>query len=432
MDLVGSDSTNEESLRKMWGDSMKACKCSTARITYDDFLLIMKGQTREDVVAHAAHVSIPRIESTPQLGTGVLQMVKEEEAEFLRSPKTIDKIKTPSGMRLMPPLMPLTPKAQPHELDTPLSMDNDDGILVNMASPNYPMVPGLTPPATPRRGAIDYISPRSSPLLLSATRSTEDLSSLNHSNSEMPRVLRIPSIPRPELYARQKSRSLDETQLQSALDMSMPAFIPSDVRRAVALPESDSRSAFVNDPKVTGLQVNRKLYRAHRTMRLSVMEACKRFEEEQAKRARDVLLAQEEEDNKARKGHAGLVMRRVENKTVSSEAIKQFLEQSRKAQQDLMEKANKRGGRGRRIRKKTISDMGAMMGSLSNEEMTKISLQAVSPESEREQVPPSIPPVIETKPLEEDSADIRGATVPGDFRKVNDPFGAHGKYAALM
>jgi hypothetical protein len=143
-------------------------------------------------------------------------------------------------------------------------------------------------------------------------------------------------------------------------------------------------------------------------------------------------LAQEEEENKARKGHAGLVMRRVENKTVSSEAVKQLLEQNRKEQQKLMEKANRIGGRGRRIRKKTISDMSGIMGSLSNEEMTKISIQAAKPQTDREAVPPSIPPVIETKALEEDAADIRGATVPGEFRKVNDPFGAHGKYASLI
>lgn len=437
MDLVGSDSSNEDALRKMWGESMKAYKCSTARITYDDFLLIMKGQTREDVVSHSAQIPIARVESTPLLGTGGLQVVEEEEADFLlassmTSGKTRTPSGTPAGIRPITPLAPLTPKGHSPETDTPLSMDDDVGIPVTGTSTIYPMVPGLTPPVTPSRGAANYVSPRTSPRLYSSVRSTEDLTILNNSNPEMlPGLLRIPSMPRPQLYCRQKSRSLDESQLQSCLDMLMPAAFPTDVRRAVALPDSDTRSAIVNDPTVSALQGNRKLYRAHRTMRLSVMEACKRFEEEQAKRALDVLLAQEEENNKTRKGHAGLVMRRVENKTVSSEAIKQFLEQNRKEQQDLMEKANKRGGRGRRIRKKTISDMGAMMGSLSNEEMTSISMQAAAPQSERERVPPSIPPVIETKPqpLEED---IRGATIPGEFRKVNDPFGAHGKYAALM
>jgi hypothetical protein len=428
MDLVGSDSSNEEAYRKMWGDSMKDCKCSTARITYDDFLLIMKGQTREDVVP----APVPRVESTPQLSGGLLTVHEEIISKASPRPASLnsDKIKpgdisTPSGVRPVTPLMPVTPSAAVG-IDTPLSMDDDDGIVVT--NPNYPMVPSFTPPVTPLRGAVDYVSPRSSPRV-ATTRSTDDLTSLNNSNPDMPRVMPIPSMPRPALLTlRQKSRSLDETQLQSCLDF-LPAAFPTDARRAVALPEADGKS---QDPSVSALQANRKLYRAHRQMRLSVMEASKRFEEQQARHARNVLLAQEEEENKARKGHAGLVMRRVENKTVSSEAVKQLLEQNRKEQQKLMEKANRIGGRGRRIRKKTISDMSGIMGSLSNEEMTKISIQAAKPQTDREAVPPSIPPVIETKALEEDAADIRGATVPGEFRKVNDPFGAHGKYASLM
>ena len=429
MDLVGSDASNEETYRKMWGDSMKACNCSTARITYDDFLLIMKGQTREEMLP----APMPRVESTPQLSAGLLS-VKEEDTFGKASPRPAslnsDKIipsdvSTPSGLRPVTPLIPLTPSGAA-VIDTPLSMDDDDGIVVN--KPSYPMVPSFSPPGTPLRGAIGYVSPRSSPRL-ATTRSTEDLAGLNNSNPDMPRVMPIPNMPRPSLLSvRQKSRSLDETQLQSCLDL-LPTAFPSDARRAVALPEANGKS---HDPSVTALQANRQLYRAHRQMRLSVMEASKRFEEQQAKHARNVLLAQEEENNKARKGHAGLVMRRVENKTISSEAVKQLLEQNRKEQQKLMEKANRIGGRGRRIRKKTISDMSGIMGSLSNEEMTKISIQAAKPQTDREAVPPSIPPVIETKPLEEDGADIRGATVPGEFRKVNDPFGAHGKYASLM
>jgi hypothetical protein len=432
MDLVGSCSTNEEAWRKMWGDSMKACKCTSARITYDDFVLIMKGQTCDDI---AAHVPMPRVESTPQLSNGMLHVVIEEESEFFQaSPIGGDRVRTPSGtpsaFRLIAPLMPLTPNGHSHELDTPLSMDDDDGVRQIITSPNYPMVPALTPPSTPRRGPVDYVSPRSSPYMMSIVRSSEDLVSLNNSNPEMPSIARIPSIPKPGLYFRQKSRSLDETQLPSALEVvKVTAGFPSDARRAVALPEAGLTT--VNYSNVSTIQINRKLYRAHRQMRLSVMEACKRFEEQQAKRARDVLLAQEAETDKARKGHAGLVMRRVENKTVSSEEIKQFLEQNRKAQQNLMEKANRRGGRGRRSRKKTISDMSSLMGSLSSEEMTKISMQATIPESDEEKVPPNIPPIIETTPLEENGDDIRGATIPGEFRKVRDPFGAHGKYASL-
>jgi hypothetical protein len=44
MDLMGSDALqSEDAMRRMWGDSLRAVKCQHARITYDDFLLLMKG-----------------------------------------------------------------------------------------------------------------------------------------------------------------------------------------------------------------------------------------------------------------------------------------------------------------------------------------------------------------------------------------------------
>eukprot|EP00539_Tryblionella_compressa_P011966 CAMPEP_0178807966 /NCGR_PEP_ID=MMETSP0745-20121128/17237_1 /TAXON_ID=913974 /ORGANISM="Nitzschia punctata, Strain CCMP561" /LENGTH=1004 /DNA_ID=CAMNT_0020468053 /DNA_START=129 /DNA_END=3143 /DNA_ORIENTATION=- len=421
MDLVGSDSTNEEAMRKMWGDSMKACNCSTARITYDDFLLIMKGQSREEV----SHV--PRVESAPKLngGSSLLQVVKEDVQGVAGMNGSA--LGTPSGMRPVTPLMPLSPAIPP--IETPLSMDDDDDMVATSLS-SLPKVPDFTPPVTPKRGAQDYISPRTSPQIV-VTRSTDNLPGLtvNSSDAEITNAVPVPSIPRPgALVMRQKSRSMDESQLKSCLNHLL---IPSDARRAVALPETNPQNSLTTDPNISALQVNRQLYRAHRQMRLSVMEACKRFEEQQAKRARDVLLAQEEENNRTRNSHAGLVMRRVENKTVSSEAVKNLLEKNRKEQQDLMEKASQRGGRGKRVRKKTISDMSGIMGSLSNEEMTKISVLAAKPAPPEAPACP-IPPVIETTTLEETGADIRGATIPGEFRKVNDPFGAHGKYASLM
>ena len=89
-----------------------------------------------------------------------------------------------------------------------------------------------------------------------------------------------------------------------------------------------------------------------------------------------------------------------------------------------MEMANRRGGRGKRHRKKTISDIGGMLGSMAQEEMTKLSIEAAA-SSEME---PDVPTIIETSGTEDDDTNPRGATVPGDFRKVNDPFGVHGKY----
>jgi len=224
-------------------------------------------------------------------------------------------------------------------------------------------------------------------------------------------------VPKPNsIHVRGKSRSFDEREMKKSFDV--------DSRRAVALPEHDPemKKTFVNDKQMSALQVNRQLYRSHRQMRLSVIDACKRFEEQQAKHAHGVLLA--EKKNMANLGGvAGLVMRRVENKTVSSEEVKNLLEKNRREQQDLMEKANRRSGGRRSRRKKTVSDLSTMMGSLSSEEMTKAQGTKLS-----------IPPVIETKPLEvtDDDTNFRSATVPGEFRKVKDPFGSHGKYAAIV
>jgi hypothetical protein len=153
-----------------------------------------------------------------------------------------------------------------------------------------------------------------------------------------------------------------------------------------------------------------------------VFEASKRFEEQQAEHARNYLLAQEAENNKGPPKIAGLVMRRVENKTASSEEVKKLLETNRKEQQSLMEVASKRGGRGRRTRKKTISDMSGMMGSLSTDDLSNVTEQAAAA---TDSLPP-LPSVIETG---QDLDLVRGATVPGEFKKVKDPFGAHGKYA---
>merc|ERR1711957_878682 len=159
-----------------------------------------------------------------------------------------------------------------------------------------------------------------------------------------------------------------------------------DSRRAVALPEHnpETKNSLVNDKTLSALQVNRQLYRSHRQMRLSVIDACKRFEEQQTRHAHGILLALEKEKNIANMTSAGLVMRRVENKTVSSEEVSTLLEKNRKERQDLMEKANRRGG-GRGGRKmKTVSDLSVMMGSLSSEDMTKISIQAANKPSKFE------------------------------------------------
>jgi hypothetical protein len=115
---------------------------------------------------------------------------------------------------------------------------------------------------------------------------------------------------------------------------------------------------YTTDSHKPAWQQDRNLYRAHRQMRLSVLEASKRFEEQQTRHAREVLLAQEEL-REMKKGSAGLIMRRVENKTVSTEQIKNMLEQNQKHRLSIVEVASRRSGRG--IITETISDIAGML-----------------------------------------------------------------------
>lgn len=372
MNLVGNDShVSEEGMRKMWGDSMKAVNCSEAKVSFDDFLLLMKGQTRETAESEEL---------------GVMSMIDENGTGNVAC-----------GM------MPLTPiPSASDEImdidDTPLSMDDDDDL-------NATPTPfgALTPPVSPTRSLNGQSTPKAvkiSPFKLV----TDDM------HSELPNI----PIPKPGHYVRKRSRSFDENDFKQQIQN-----IPADARRAVALPGRDSK---IDDKNKSALQVNRQLYRAHRQMRLAVTEASKRFEEQQALRARNYLLAQEAEKDKGPSKIAGLVMRRVENKTVSSEEVKKLLEKNRKEQQSLMEVASRRGGRGRRIRKKTISDMSGMMGSLSQDDMSKIAQDAATT-NEQQPLLPAVEEAVELNPEL-----VRGATVPGEFKKVRDPFGAHGKY----
>jgi len=403
MDLMGSDAVQgEEALRKMWKDSMKDCNCSAARITYEDFVLIMKGQTRD---FENEGQGVARSDSGQRLNGALLHAVNEvDEVEIgltIGGDIAAPVVTTPQSLKAMNGFSPhLVPDVSDMEaLDSPLSMDEDDALpLVS----KYLGMPDFSLPASPKRRIISE-SKEQNPIVETA-KSTS-------SNPEAIDTYLTPNIPKPSvIHVRGKSRSFDEREMKNSFDI--------DSRRAVALPEHDPeiKKLFVADKQMSALQVNRQLYRSHRQMRLSVIDACKRFEEQQAKHARGVLLAEKNSANVG--GFAGLVMRRVENKTVSSEEVKNLLEKNRKEQQDLMEKANKRSGGRRSRRKKTVSDLSTMMGSLVSEEMTR----------------PTIPPVIETKPLElsDDDTNFRKATVPGEFRKVNDPFGSQGKYAAIL
>mmetsp|Transcript_2897 Transcript_2897/g.8124 ORF Transcript_2897/g.8124 Transcript_2897/m.8124 type:complete len:1038 (+) Transcript_2897:205-3318(+) len=451
MDLLGSDSVHsEEMMRKMWGDSMKAANCNKSRITYDDFLHLMKGQNAEVVDIEKTSM-LQRLSDSNRLLSVPEDIVESKEESMLDSQSILAsdaRAKTSalahSNASNMMPLTPISSMRDDDDMitDTPLSMDADDdgeyGIVMNGQQMMHSKetaesafrnarASGLTPPSSPHRGAADYISP------LSATSGVNKLSI--NPNLAFPQL----SMSASPVYIKKRSRSMgddDDTPPEFKDEIESPK--PSggdtrDARRAVLLLEHTRGApvAVEGEKQKTALQVNRQLYRTHRQMRLAVLEASKRFEEQQTRHAREVLIAQnDEEEGKKNLAPAGLVMRRGERKQVTSEAVSTLLETYRMQQEKLVEVANKRGGRGRRTRKKTKSDMSAMMGSLSQDELRGISEEAAKDAPVEAVKPPKnlstntpLAPVIEMVEPE-----LRGATVPGNFKPVRDPFSAKGKY----
>lgn len=482
MDLMGSDALqSEDDMRQMWGDSIKAIKSKHARITYDDFLLLMKGQTKEGTPSQDLERELES--SVTSLMGSALNVVPETvtTVESPQSPQRDEAAKTitlPSGdvvtvdgtiqpaaeqddsklspgiFSSSPPALlssqsaPTTPAQHKKIIDlaeeSPLSMDDDMDI-----TSSGPGVPGcaqsLTPPMSPCRGFEDYVTPGHQ------NRTMIDFKELRDG-------LMLPGLPqgaaglsKPPPYTRRRSRSMDD---QAETQETQELHAVADVVRDMMLPESGHLGAVERDSNKSALVVNRKLYRAHRQMRLAVVEASKRFEEQQAEHAREVILAArgaDDDDNEAAHGmiQAGLVMRHGHTKQVSSQAIRTLLEENRALQQTLVEKASRRGGRGRRSRKKTISDMSGMLNSMGQDEMNTVAQTAALEarcESDRvvpnrdnmyeDMAPPPVPPVVEVTETPIDPEDLsaegslRAATVPGEFRKTSDPFGSHGRYGA--
>lgn len=479
MELMGNDDLlSEEALEGMWTDGMKQAHSPNARITYDDFLLLMKGQSTEAPALEPLENSISRLQnamlfSVPEGQSGFEPIAEDElTSESKKGPTALpsrDKIDPDGKLKQFDGLVPSTesPVLQIHsapvsplkpldgadpDLESPLSMDDDEG-YDTMHQRNA--FRDLTPPQTPTRGAEDYITP------LTGRRSVD----FNTKNIES---ITVPGLPTksPTLYVRRRSRSVDDKDSEDKEEKNEPVFNP-DSRRATFLPEhSHTQSeieALVRDESKSALVVNRKLYRAHRQMRLAVLEASKRFEEQQAEHAKEVLMAQreEEEGGSTEEGgsaelnkpfHAGLVMKHGHKKQVSSEAIKKMLQDNQEEQQALVEKATRRGGRGRRTRKKTISDMSGMLAtSKGQDEMNQIAVDAASPGAEsssevltslsngdrvigkgwaknRASITEGIPTVPEEDLV---NPDMRAPTVPGEFRRTSDPFGADGQYGHL-
>jgi calcium-dependent protein kinase len=108
--------------------------------------------------------------------------------------------------------------------------------------------------------------------------------------------------------------------------------------------------SLIKDASQSPLVRNRSLYRAHRELRLAVLEASKRFEEKRANRVKATLLVTQ---GPSSAGHSspGLIVRNE-----SLDKPKSVLDH----QTDL-ENASHRGGRHRERRIKTVSDMSVLL-----------------------------------------------------------------------
>ncbi|KAL9182985.1 hypothetical protein ACHAXT_004264 [Thalassiosira profunda] len=461
LDLMGdlTDSEDEDAMLKMWGDSMMDVNCKYARsgaaqclINYEDFVLLMKGQKRErdsrflrsslepalgplpemteEESEHLTQTPLSSFNENDALVPAPLPVV--DESGMARTPSPGISAGTPSPgrksfLRMGSNSAPATPLHSGKRFgeippESPSSLDEDGGGgrvsfggEVQFAMPDL----DLTPPQTPVRGPADYVTPT----VHRATLDPALMSNLTPPDLTLPDVMPgADALIRPaSLMARGRSVSLDEKDTytsQQEAEVRKSMMFKRDSRRAMAIPEhTHNVSAIekvIEDRSKTPLVVNRKLYRAHREFRHAVTEACKRFEDEQMRRAKETLQAQE---SIGAKHTAGLVMRH--GQALSDQSITIFLQKTLQEQQKKVDKANRRGGRGRRSRKKTISDMSGMMGgpALPSPEAAASTARITVGGTTTEKKDAALAPVKENENL------LRNPTKPGEFRKTTyDPF----------
>lgn len=440
MNLVGNDELHsEDQLRALWKESMKSVNCTTAHIAYDNFLLLMKGQTKEpEIQPPSSRVSW--LNPVPE-GISIAESIAEENVEEMpESPHKETKESPPHSPRVAN-----LSEAESLLIENRITDEGSMSSLPNMTSPvmydessnsslGMPAVPSMDSPLAAKVSAEVQVA----------------------TGDQLPDFA---ALKKPSTITRGRSKSLAD-ESESFDESSAPAF-HGDTRRALALPERDPKVTEELAKNQSALAVSRHLYRAHRQMRLAVLEASRRFEEEQARRARDALMAQKtKEAGMMGLGQAGLVMRHGHREQVTTDAIRRYLDQYRAEQQQLVEKATRRGGRGRSKRKKTISDMSSMMNpSLGQDELAVIvSKAALTPEGSKNLLNASFNDLGEfpdlkgmvngaalpapTKTEDVTTVDsvaarpsiqmvdktLRKATVPGHFHQTKDPFSSDGMY----
>jgi calcium-dependent protein kinase len=378
MDLIGNGAGHsEEVLREMWGEA--SMNNEDAYITYEDFLLLMKGQSKPSKPAQSIHQ--PMLKKLP------LQPVMESLTEPQTPEQKTKSLKSSINSSFVP-----SPSSFEDDLsDGPLIMDDDDDGLINS---------GFSEAMRHQKGGVV----------------------LKESLAKPPTDVEASPT---DTRGRSKSVGSEE-----AKDSPVTTLVGMNSLRAINLPEhvatDEKLNSILNDKTKSSLVVNRELYRAHRSMRLAVLDASKRLEEEQQRRAREEMR---KEQARTRSAGAGLIMRH--GGELSADAIKQFVAQRKKEEEQKVQEAKSRGGR-RHNRNKTASDIRGMFGG-SGSELSNLTL----PTNRENAAPGGIPnfnhlrpPLTPTTPTKSSIApdlpelpEMRGATKPGQFRKTNyDPF----------
>ncbi|KAL7536604.1 hypothetical protein ACHAXR_007276 [Thalassiosira sp. AJA248-18] len=389
VDLIGNGGGHsEEQLREMWGEA--SINSTDANICYEDFLLLMKGQTRQSDALLPSTIQPKIRQTTPMIDKLSLHPVLEGSSE----PRS-----SAGGF-----MSPSSFEDAEEISDGPICIDDeeDDGALnqgfaeaMHHQGGGFAIKESLARPKTPESLTIPKGKARSK----------------SFDGEE-----KSPPPPAPASTVRQKNPL-----------------------KVVNLPEHNRTDGNVNallsDRSKTPLVVNRELYRAHRTMRLAVLEASKRLEEEQQRRAKEEI---QKERARSIQG-AGLIMRH--GGELSADAIKQFVVQQQKEEQQKVLDASKRAGRRGHTRNRTSSDIRGMFGGSGSDISSHLTTGAKKPAPFSGGIPdfgnpPSSPLArprtrtpVAPAPVVEESSDlpelpkVRNATKPGQFRTTTyDPF----------
>lgn len=376
MDLIGNGAAHsEEALREMWGEASMSSK--DACITYEDFLLLMKGQTKSSqpkVVQPKKLINKLELHSVMEAGTG---STSPESGGGFMCATSLD--------------------AEEELSDGPIYIndDSDNGVL--------------------NQGFAEAVRHQGSGVVIE--ESLVQPSAVKSSSVDM-------KASRSNSYDKVNSHSSRQAPKHKIIGMNMPEHDRTDAKV----------NSLLNDKSKTPLFVNRELYRAHRIMRLAVLDASKRLDDERQRRAREEMRKEQALSNKV---GAGLIMRH--GGELSAEAIKQFVVQQQKEEQKQVHHACKRAGRDHRHpRNRTSSDIRGMFGSYGSElaNLTSTATTRFHEEAKVGGIPdfgPPTPrhPLSTTKPIPESpiATDlpelpvVRNPTMPGQFRKTDyDPF----------